>query len=155
VESVEAKERGKEAYRYVQVGSRSSIGVDPVSAIVASYSHDDPLIRFRPRLQLRDLNNCRFMPVLNCSLAEQLHSIQVFANGYKLSDILTSDFYIDDSPFTPELPENFTAKELADPWVRIRPSAMSSTFHLMFTSTTPRRMYGHEEMRDSSETKTY
>lgn len=149
-QNAEAKERGKESDMYVQVGSSSSIGVDHVSSIVASYSHDDPLIRFRPRLQLRDLNDCMFMPILNRSLADKLLSIEVFANGYKLSDIQANDFYVDDSPFIPNLPENFTAKELADPWVRIRPSAMSSTFHLMFMSTTPRRMYGHEEMRESS-----
>jgi hypothetical protein len=153
--SADAKENGEEADKYVQVGSSSSIGVDPVSAIVAHYSHGDPLVRFRPRLQLRDLDNCMFMPVLNRSLAEKLHSVQVFANGYKLSDIRTSDFLIGYSPFTAKIPDSFTAKELADPWVRIHPSSVDSAFHLMFTSTTPRRMYSHEEMRDSPEPKVY
>jgi hypothetical protein len=91
-----------------------------------------------------------FMPVLNRSLAEKLHSIQVFANGYKLADIGPDDFKIDGSSYKSSEPDGFTPDELADPWVRIRPSAMSSAFHLRFTSTTPRRMYGHEEMRDTS-----
>ena len=55
-----------------------------------------------------------FMPVLNWSLAEKLHSVQMFANGYKLSDIRTSDFLIDYSSFTAELLDSFTAKELAN-----------------------------------------
>jgi hypothetical protein len=123
--------------------------MDPVPAILARYSHDDALIRFRPRLHLRDLNNCMFMPMLNQSLAEKLHSIQVFANCYKLADIGPDDFGIDRSTIKTTVPDDFTPDELADPWVRIRPSAMSSAFHLRFTSTTPRRMYGHEEMRDT------
>jgi hypothetical protein len=94
------------------------------------------------------------MPVLNQSLAEKLHSIQVFANGYQLAEIQKSDFCIDYSQAMAELPYGFTAKELADPWVRIRPSTGESTFCLMFTSTTPRRMYSFEEMRDSPENKT-
>jgi hypothetical protein len=147
--SADAEENGEEATKYVQVGGSSSLGVDPVSAIVAHYAHDDPLIRFRQRLRLRDLNNCMFMPVLNRSLAEKLQSIQVFANGYKLSDIRNDDFLIDYSPFATEIPSKFTSKELTDPWVRIRPTDWASTFRLMFTSTTPKRMYGHEEMRDS------
>ena len=125
-QSADAKKNGEEADKYVQVGSSSSIGVDPVSVVVARYSHDDPLVRFRPRLQLRDLNDCMFMPVLNRSLADKLHSVQVFANGYKLSDIRPSDFLVDYSPFTAELSGSFTDKELADPWVRIRPSALAS-----------------------------
>jgi hypothetical protein len=116
-------------HELVQVGSSSSIGVNPVKSIGAHYSHDDPVIRFRPRLQLWDLNECFFMPVLNRSLAEKLHSIQVFANAYKLADIRSDDFTIDGSPFEGlNLPERFTPDELADPWVRIRPSNWYSAF---------------------------
>jgi hypothetical protein len=133
----------------VEVGSGSSIGLNPVASIVADYSHDDPLIRFRPRLQLRDLNDCMFMPLLNRSLADKLHSIQVFANGYKLADIGPDDFMIDASRVAPNIPGSFTADELADAWVRIRPSALASTFALRFTSSTPRRMFEHDETRDT------
>jgi hypothetical protein len=147
--SGEAHHKEEEEREFVKVGSGSSIGRDRVRSIPARYSHDDPLIRFRPRLQLRDLNDCMFMPALNRSLAEKLHSIQVFANGYKLADIGPDDFTIDASPYASTVPDGFTPDELADPWVRIRPSAVSSVFQLRFTSTTPRRMYGHEEMRDT------
>lgn len=132
----------------VFAGGGGSIGMDPVSSIVAHYSHDDALIRFRPRLELRDLEDCMFMPVLNHSLAEKVRSIEVFANGYKLAHIGPEDFILDQSPFEAEMPDTFTPDELADPWVRIRPSNLSSTFHLHFSSITPRRMFGHEETPD-------
>jgi len=132
----------------VAVGSGSGIGMDPVSTIIAHYSHDDVLIRFRPRLELRDLDGCMFMPVLNRSLAEKVQAIEVFANGYKLAHIGPEDFMIDCSPFQADGSGAFTPEELADPWVRIRPSDISSSFELHFTSTTPRRMFGHEETPD-------
>jgi len=134
---------------FVQVGSGSSIGVDPVRAIVAHYSHDDPLIRLRPRLQLQDLDDCMLMPIINESIAEKLQSIRVYANEYKLADIGPSDFMIDRSPLKGTVPDAFTADELADPWVRIRPAERSSAFHLRFTSTTPKRMYDYEETPDT------
>jgi hypothetical protein len=109
----------------------------------------DPLIRFRPRLQLRDLDNCMFMPVLNKSLSEKLDSIQVFANGYKLADIGLDEFEIDTSPIESTIPGAFTPEELGDSWVRIRPARrfLASTFHLRFTPTTPSRMYTYTEIR--------
>ena len=88
-----------------------------------------------------------FMPVLNQSLAEKLHSIEVFANGYKLADIGASAFHIDGSPLQGAAPGTFTAVELSDPWVRVRPSSGDSTFHLRFTSQTPRRIYEYTEMQ--------
>jgi hypothetical protein len=150
--SAEADDREKR--EFMQVGGGSSIGMNPVPALTVHYSHDDPLFRFRPRLQLRDLDDCMLMPVLNQSLAEKLHSVQVFANGYKLADIGPGDFMIDRAPYESTVRDTFTSDELADPWVRIRPANMSSTFHLRFTSTTPRRMYGHEEPRDTPAPKT-
>lgn len=144
----EADEDAEDDPNYVFVAGSSSIGSDPVSAIVASYSHDDSLIRYRPRLELRDLDGCRFMPVLNRSLAEKVQSIEVFANDYKLAHIGPEDFIIDSSPVQVKVPDAFTPDELADPWVRIRPCNFSTVFHLHFTSTTPRRMLGHEEPPD-------
>jgi hypothetical protein len=130
----------------VYVGSGSSIGMDPVPAITIHYTHDDTLIRFQPRLDLRDLDDCMFLPFLNQSLAEKLQSIEVFANGYKLARIGPEDFRIDRSQYKRPFPDAFSPAELADPWVRIRPSNGSSTFQLNFMSTTPRRMFGHEEI---------
>lgn len=129
----------------VSVGGGSSVGMNPVPFVTVHYSHDDPLIRFRPRLQLRDLDDCMFMPVLNQSFAQKLQCIEVFANGYKLAHIGPDQFLIDGSPYNAETSELFTPEELSDPWVRIRPSEMSSAFHLRFTSNTPRRMFGHQE----------
>ena len=132
---------------YVQVGSGSQVGVDPVRAIVASYSHDDPLIRFRPRLELRDLDECMFMPCMNLSLAEKLHSIELFANGYKLAEIGSDEFRIDRTRFENKVPDAFTEEELADPWVCIRPKG-ASAFHLQFSSMTPRRLLRYMEAPD-------
>ena len=119
------------------VGSGRGVGLDPVGAVVAEYRHDDPLIRFRPRLQLRGLEECMFLPVVNLSLAEKLHSVAVFANGYKLADIGPGDFYIDTSAWGGGLPGEFTPDELRDEWVIIRPKAFASSFHLRFTARPP------------------
>lgn len=132
----------------VFVGAGWSIGIDPVSRIVATYGHDDPLIRFRPRLTLRDLDECMFMPMLNLSLAEKLHSIEVFANGYKLADVGPEEFVVDNSFIGEGPPGRFTPDELADPWVRIRPLPIGSAFHLRFTQTTPKRVFDYQEARD-------
>ena len=132
-------------------GIGSSIGFDPVSSIIASYSHDDYLIRLRPRLQLRDLEDCLYTPVLNLKLADTLHSIQVFANGYKLADIGPEGFTIETlkGDFSPPN-DAFSPEELRDPWVCIRPINGSSNFTLDFASVTPRRTFSHEEMQDSA-----
>ena len=110
---------------------------------------DDPLIRFWPLLELRDLDDCSFMPILNRSLAEKLSSIEVFANCYKLAHIGPVDFWIDDSSFELRVPDASTPEELADFWVRVRPSELASSIHLQFTSMTPRRMFEHGEAPDS------
>ncbi|MFO1520452.1 MAG: hypothetical protein U1G05_00060 [Kiritimatiellia bacterium] len=129
----------------VQVGAGSSVGMDQVQSITAHYSHDDFIIRFRPRLQLSDLDECMFMPVLNKSLAEKLMCIEVFANEYKLAHIGLEDFTIDSSKFKVKMSQAFSPDELSDPWVRIRPSGGFSAFQLRFTSNTPRRLFEHQE----------
>lgn len=135
---------------FVNTGWSSGVGKDPVDVVVARYSHDDGLIRVRPRLQLRDLNDAMFMPVLNGSLAEKLNSISIYANGYKLAEIGPDDFRIDSSSYehSEGLPA-FSPGELTDPWVRLRPSEGSSAFRLKFSSTNPRRLFGHNEPLDS------
>lgn len=150
-ESVESEGRDDPKEKFVSAGGGSSIGMDPVPSITVEYSHDDPLIRFRPRLQLRDLNDCRFLPILNLSLAEKVHMIEVLANGYKLAHIGPNDFKIDRSSLESEIDGAFSGEELADPWVRIRPAGVSSAFHLRFESNTPRRLFGHQETPDLPE----
>ena len=130
------------------VGGGSSIGLDPVPAITVHYTHDDALIRFRPRIQLRDLDDCMFLPLMSLSLAEKVDTIEVLANGYKLAHIGPEDFQIDRSSFQSDIDQSFSTEELADPWVRLRPAEMSSAFHLRFTSNTPRRLFGHQETPD-------
>lgn len=72
--------------------------------IVVSYTHDDPLVRFGPRLQLRDLDDAMFMPMLNASLAKKVALFNVFANGYHLLAIGLGGFYIDRSAHDFPLP---------------------------------------------------
>ncbi|WNZ54069.1 hypothetical protein QT397_02145 (plasmid) [Microbulbifer sp. MKSA007] len=142
------KEDGEETDKFIQVGSSGGIGMDPVRAIMTHYRHDGSMIRIKPRLLLRDLDECSFMPVLNRSLAEKLHSFQIFANGYKLADYSLEDFSIDSDKWDSQLPGQFTPEELSDPWVRIRPIS-ASVYQLKFSETTPRRLYEHRELNDT------
>jgi hypothetical protein len=152
--AAEAGEGENEKRRFVYAGCGGGAGIDPVSSIFTHYSHDDPLVRYRPRLQLRDLKDCMLVPILNLSLAEKLHSIEVFANGYKLADIGPNEFTIDRSSYKAEMPDAFTPDELADPWVRIRPADGSTVFEIRFTETTSRWMHDHEETHDTPAPKT-
>lgn len=138
-----------EEERFVPAGWSCGVGMDPVPAVSAQYRHDQSFIRYQPRLALRDIDDCSFLPFLNASLAEKLHSFQVYANGYKLADFGPDDFKIDQSECGGDLPGEFTEAELKDAWVRIRPAIPSSTFYLRFSETTPRRMFGHEEPNDN------
>jgi len=146
IESSVTDQEAPSHQEFVCVGSGSSIGIDPVPAITIHYTHDDWLIRIRPRLDLRDLDDCMFMPILNQPLADKLRSIEVLANGYKLTHIGFDDFRIDKSQYKNSFPDVFTPAELADPWGRIRPSNGTSSFKLEFMPTTPRRMFGHKEI---------
>lgn len=132
--------------KWTSVGHGSGVGADPVSRVIVSYRHDAGLIRFWPRLQLRDLDQSTFMPIINLSLAEKVASFDVYANGYHILSIGEDDFRIDRSELRFALPGEYTAEELADPWVRIRPSRVSSAFQLYFSSRTPRRIFGYEEV---------
>lgn len=113
--------------KYQQVGWSSSIGLEKVRFVRACYSHDQ-FIRISPRLILKDLDQAMIMPVLNRSLAGKLKAIHVYANGYKLKEIQREDFRIDATAFDSKVPVEFTEDELADPWVRIRPSEFASNF---------------------------
>ena len=146
-EEIDEGEDGDESF--TSVGWSDSVGMDPVPAIVARYNHDGGMIRFEPRLQLRDLDDSSFMPVMNLKLARMVHSIQVFSNGYKLADYGPEDFRIDSDGRNISFPGTFSDEELADPWVRIRPSSFASNFHLRFSDKTPRRMYEYKEIRDT------
>ena len=90
-----------------------------------------------------------FLPFVNGELAEKIHSIQVFANGYKLEDFGPSDFRIDRSRCGESMPAEFSEDEMADPWVRLRPTSMNSAYRFRFGEVTPKRVYGHEQPTDS------
>jgi len=74
----------------------------------------------------------------------EVKAIHIYANQYKLTDIGAEGFRIDDSSFEARVPYLFSAQELADPWVRLRPN-MASAFTYDFStrhrsaSSTPSR----------------
>lgn len=134
---------------YKQTSWISGVGSDPVPFVLARYRHGY-WRRGWPRLSLRDLDEGMFLPFVNLSLASKIHSIQIIANGYKLDDFGPEDFQIDPSDVRmDDLPGDFIAEELADPWVRLRPSTVASAHHFRFGQKTPRRLYKHEELSDS------
>lgn len=134
-----------ERERWKQVGSSSRIGLDPVEHIHVDYNHDDELFRFRPRLQLRDLDDCWFAPVMNRSLAELVLAFNLYANGYHLLAVGPGEFLVDEGYSGLGLPGDYSETELADPWVMIRPVG-ASVFTVRFSSHTPRRTFGHDEV---------
>jgi hypothetical protein len=96
-----------------------------------------------------DIDECMFLFWINRSLAEKVNAIHIYANEYKLTDIGRDGFHIDDSSFEPGVPYLFSAQELADPWVRLRPK-VSSALHIRFSDQTPKRFFHAVEVPDSS-----
>jgi len=125
----------------------SAIGADAVSFVTAVYRHDT-FVRFSPKMSLRDIDQCFFLPLVNASLAEKISSIHVYANGYKLLEAAHGQFKVDASEFEDRVPATFTRDELVDPWVRIRPR-IASSFSLSFAEFTPKRMYEPRAVSDS------
>jgi hypothetical protein len=143
-----AEERASDdTEKYEQVGSSSSVGMERVQLISARYAHDD-FIRLRPRLALKDIDEAMIMPIINQDLADKVSAIHVYANGYKLHDIQCEDFRIDATAFDPSIPVEFSEDELADPWVRIRPTS-ASVFSLSFYERTPKRLFSSPETVDT------
>jgi hypothetical protein len=126
--------------KFVAVGGSSSIGMDPVRFITMRYYHDGGFIRLQPRLQLLDFDRATYLLMLNRSLAEKVKAIHVSANGYKVDEYLKPSFNIDPTEFKSLIPATFSAEEMTDPWVRIRP-ANASAFSISFSSRTPRRLF--------------
>jgi hypothetical protein len=137
--------------RYTQVGTSSSIGHDEVEFLPISYNKGG-FIRYEPTICLRDLDEAMFLPFINRSLAEKVHAVHIFANGYKIQEIAADDLKIDSTQFDPGVPVDFSPEELNDPWVRIRPNG-SSAFHFRFFEQTPKRMYVPETVTDSLESR--
>lgn len=146
-ENTSEEEVEKSFNTWIPAGYSDERGRKTVQSIVVRYSHDPGLVRFGPRITLRDLNESFFLPVVNKSLAEKIKSIQVFANGYELANYGPDDIIIDTTFCDFEIPGNFSPDELSDPWVRIR-WKNASMFFLEFREMTPRRTFEHQELSD-------
>jgi len=134
---------------YIQVGSSSSSGMDSVQLLTLQYSHDNPLVRYQPRLSLRDLDDAWLVPLLNESLATKIKAIHIYANGYKLLELDKSQFRIDRDHSDADVPPlTFDPDELSDPWIRIRPS-MATFVELSFVDRTPKRLFESVRTMDS------
>ncbi|HEJ8438654.1 TPA: hypothetical protein SMJ49_002680 [Klebsiella oxytoca] len=106
-----------------------------------------------PTISLKDLDEAIYLPLMNKSLAEKLKAIHIYSDGYKIQEFSLDDFSIDTTIFEPHIPVEFTDEELADPWVRIRPSNFSSMFRISFFEKTPKRMFIPEQVENSLESR--
>ncbi len=125
---------------YTKVGSSSSIGHNKVERLIISHNKDS-FIRFKPCYSVRDLDNAKFIFMLNKSLAEKVCFIRIYSNGYKIRELGKEDFSIDETPFDSSAPVCFSEEEISDQWVRIRPSSGSSCFDIDYSEFTPKRLY--------------
>lgn len=148
--SVEADtdEEADEEEKFVQNGSSSSVGADPVRAIVIHYRAES-FFRLQPTLTLKDFDGCMFLPYLNHALAKRVKKMDIISNGYILAELSSDMFSIDETSFDPNIPTEFSSSELADPWVRLRPKR-ASAFDLSFADVIPVRMF---TSRQASERK--
>jgi len=133
--------------RYEPAGSFTSMGQDPVESVRVRYGRDS-FTRLMPGPRLLDVNDCMFLFCLNRKLAEKVRAIHIYANEYKLREIRADGFRIDHSSFEPLVPLFFSAEELADPWVRLRPER-ASAFDIRFAEQTPKRFFHAAEVADS------
>jgi hypothetical protein len=124
--------------------SSSGVGLTSIKAIHLQYSFDD-LIRLKAAPNLRDIDECWILFILNQRLAEKVSAIHLYANEYKLAEIKAPGFRIDDTPFDPLVPFQYNSAELADPWVRLRPE-VASAFSIRFSEQTPKRLFSTQEV---------
>lgn len=146
----ESNDREEDDDKFKLVGSGSSIGRDKIEFLSISYGHDD-FIRIFPRPRLKDFDGAMYLPVLNRSFAEKVSAIHVYANGYKIDELAFEDIKIDPSAFELKIPATFLPEEIQDEWVRVRPSNLSSSFHVSFSNRTPRRLFDSPLTDDSLE----
>lgn len=132
--------------RYECTGVVSSVGLDEVEFLYVKYDND-PLIRLRPGLALKDFDDSMSILFCNRTLSQKIRAIHIYSNGYKLKEI--TELVADESQFDPEVPVEFSVNELADSWVRIRPMDLSSAFHLRFREETPTRLFSPDQVKNS------
>jgi hypothetical protein len=142
----ESATQQKTRERYECTGVASSMGLDDVEFLYLRYAND-PLIRLRPGLALKDVDDSTFIFFSNRTFSQKIRAIHVYSNGYKLKEI--TELISDDSQFDPEVPVTFALDELSDPWVRIRPRDLSSAFHLRFLEETPTRIFSPDQVKNT------
>jgi hypothetical protein len=137
---------------YKAAGSSAAIGMDKVEFIPIHYNRDQWL-RIQPSLKVCDFDRATFTPFVNSSLASKLQAIHIYAGNYKIQEISRSAFQIGPPNDNPKIPLDFTNDELADAWVRIRPSGFASAFCISFSDQTPRRLFEPPAASDSLATR--
>jgi hypothetical protein len=141
------EEQGEEEYKLTRVSS--SIGLDAVACIDLHYTKSKWTMSIPPQLALLDLNQALFVVLANSALAAKARRIHLYGNEYKLAEIGRADFQIEDySPTPTDIPIEFSAGELLDPWVRIRPN-VASAFGLSFSEETPVRLFSPSKTKIS------
>lgn len=138
-----AREAEDDFMKFVQHGGGGSRGgVRETKMIDVGYEIlSASMPRFERGLAFRDLHQAMVMPMLNRSLADKLKVIHIFVDGYKLDEIPRDRIRFDASLYKIEMDHLFSADELADPWVRLRPASGSSNFALDFFRKTPLRLF--------------
>jgi hypothetical protein len=123
-------------------GGGSSVGIDEVAGITISYRKERHGVSFPHErgINLRDLQDADTLPFVSRSFARKVRRIRIFANGYELDDLGPGDFFVDESKTGLDIDNRFSADELKDPWVRLRPRR-SSAYQFDFYRKTPRRMF--------------
>lgn len=141
-ESDEDEEDQGTSEKYEPARSGQSVGIERSKAIFISY-YTSNFIRLYPELSLNSFDRAWILPMLSASLARAVRSIHLFSNGYRLMELQSDQFEIDETSFDANVPLPFTEDELKDPWVRLRPR-MGSAFVLDFAAQVPVRLYRSE-----------
>lgn len=119
--------------------SGSQVGISKTKSIALTY-HTNHFIRLEPDFKLKHLQDGLFLFLTNKTLAQRIVSIDIYANGYKLSEIEKHQISIDENDVKSATPLEFTSAELEDSWVIIRPKS-ASAFSMDFSSRVPVRMF--------------
>jgi hypothetical protein len=150
MQATQSTDEESRSIKYRITGSSSGIGISKLKRLPISFSKDSH-IRFEPTMLFKDLDDSTFLPILSESFAHKVESMQVYCNGYILKEIKSGDFRIDTSDFDSHISEHFTEDELQDRWVRLRPSEISSAFHIRFFEATPKRLFEAERVELSTQ----
>lgn len=145
-EDYEEDDDDKDRTDLKQGSTSSGAGLTELSVLPISYTHTHTFdFNFGPYLNLEDLDGAWTLIYLNASLAEKLAAVEIWANGYIIMSASLDDIRIDRTHTDFPIEGHFSDAELSDPWVRLRPSSLNSTFNLDFSGRTPRRVFSAKE----------